>query len=447
MKIKYFNPPVNSLIIDYTKAHNSLKIYYNGNHTNSVSLLFSKSDNQLKVNYYNGMTNGLNLVYNGDNTNVLDVDHKLADNSLNLKYTDYEFQNSLDINFYNVDSDIFRNTLIIKYELLEISAIEANFKSISTFTIKLSSAILLENQSETNLNIKLSSTIREIKIETVSSLDIKFVKLKELLPIIENQIQTNFSLYFKSITDNEVIMILSPEFELLAILEEYKDFVWNRRWRKVDDYELSLNRKVKVSNYLQLDNYVAAKKGDVVRAGRIATRNLKKDVNGEFLTVSGKGLGEIFENRIAINDVNTGDGYDTFSGNAESAMRYYIDQNLINPTDTNRQVSRLLNGNNNNFGKQINYRARFQKISDILYEISKASGLGWDIVLDLETKNFIFEVLTAKIRKGVRLDPTYDSVQMINFKENKSSNENQILIAGQGSGADRMIRTVSRNEV
>ena len=36
---------------------------------------------------------------------------------------------------------------------------------------------------------------------------------------------------------------------------------------------------------------------------------------------------------------------------------------------------------------------------------------------------------------------------MIQFEENKSSQENKVVVAGQGEGADRMIRTVSRNEV
>ena len=36
---------------------------------------------------------------------------------------------------------------------------------------------------------------------------------------------------------------------------------------------------------------------------------------------------------------------------------------------------------------------------------------------------------------------------MINFKEDKSESENTITIAGQGQGSDRMIKTVSKDEV
>lgn len=40
-----------------------------------------------------------------------------------------------------------------------------------------------------------------------------------------------------------------------------------------------------------------------------------------------------------------------------------------------------------------------------------------------------------------------DSVKMIDFKESESSSENTILIAGQGTGADREMLEISRNEV
>ncbi|SDI95308.1 virus ReqiPepy6 Gp37-like protein [Halanaerobium congolense] len=482
MQIKYYNPPVNDLDLKYTQAHNFLDINYSNKFVGTVSLLFSKVDNSVNLNYFNGFINNLDLVYNGKGTNILkanyeiqdnklginylnsemyslklnyenklavplSIKYNLSDNGLNLIYTGAKYLNKLTLNYNKVAADTYQNSLTIKYELTEIPVLEMSFEAVTNYEVSTSLAYSLENSINSNFSLLISSTFESIKYLATSNLEIQSVKLKELLEAFKFETVSEFSLFVKSITNNTVIYILTPDFDLLAILEEYQDFVWNRKWRSVDDFQLTISKKLPSSKYLQLENYIAVKKGDKVTAGRIAKRNLKKENDSELITVSGKGLGEIFENRIAFNKVNTDSGYDSFSGPAESAMKHYVDVNVINPTEVDRKVDNLINETDREKGATINYRARFQKISEILYEISKTTGLGWELEIDLETKEVIFKVLTAKIRKGVRLSPNFDSVKMIQFEENKSSQENKVVVAGQGEGADRMIRTVSRNEV
>ena len=480
--IHYRNAPINSLNIQYVQAYSSLNVNYSNEYTAAVGLVFSKNDNSVALNYYNGINNQLTVAYNGRNSNkirldfvkqdnrliaeysnaklfgleinyenkdvtVLDVNYKLLDNLINLEYSSPKYQNNIMLDFTLVDKTTYQNSLTINYTLEEIPALEMSFVSTSDFDLKLSTGINLKSEISSYFVIPVSSAWSKISFQSTASLDFEIVKLKELLGSLEFKISSATNLFLKTYSSEETILIFTPDFELLAVLDNFQDFVWNRKWRKIDDYKLSLNRNNNVSKYLQLENYVAIKKGSKIYAGRIATRELEKNSEGENIVVSGKGLGEIFENRIAFNNVNINDGYDTFVGSAESAMKYYVNVNVINPTDSTRSVDNLINEVDREKGSIIHYKARFQKISEILYEIAKTTGLGWELQLDLNTKKIIFKVLTAKIRKGVRLNPEFDSVQMINFKENKTSNENKILIAGQGEGSNRMIRTIGRNEV
>jgi len=263
----------------------------------------------------------------------------------------------------------------------------------------------------------------------------------------EGNADSNFTLNLQFISDEEVILVLDPQLNLVAQLDNYEDFVWTRRWRKPDSFELTIDRNKNNADELIVDNYIAKKRGDVVHAGRIKNRQLSKNLNGEVLTLSGKGLGEIFENRIAFHKVNEGDGYDTVKTAAETAMKYYVEVNVFNPVIAERKVDNLRIDTDRALGKTIRYRARFQKISEILYEISKTSGLGWDINLDLETKEFVFKVLYASIKKGVRLSNKMDSVQVIGYKKGYSEAENTAIIAGQGSGENREIVTVDKNDL
>lgn len=482
MQIKYYNPPVNNLDLKYTQAHNFLDINYLNKFVGTVSLIFSKADNLINLNYFNGFINNLDLVYNGKGTNILTAKYEIQDNSLNLNYLNSEmyslslkyenrlvvpltirykladnkinliyngarYLNKLKLNYNKVAADTYQNSLTIKYELTEILALEMSFEAATNYEVSTSLAYSLENNITSKFNFSISNAVKLIKYSATSNLEIQSVKLKELLEAFKFESVSELNLFLKTFSNNTVIYILTPDFDLLAILEKYKDFVWNRKWRKVDDFQLSISKKLSSSKYLQLENYIAVKKGDKVSAGRIANRNIKKDTNSEVITVSGKGIGEIFENRIAFNKVNIENGYDSFSGPAESAMKYYVNVNVINPAENERKIYNLKNEADREKGAVINYRARFQKISEILYEISKTTGLGWELELDLNSKEITFKVLTAKIRKGVRLSPDFDSVQMINFEENKNSQENKMIVAGKGEGANRVIKTVSRNEV
>jgi hypothetical protein len=335
-----------------------------------------------------------------------------------------------------------------------------DFSGISNINLKLDDLLNLKYNASSNYDLSAKtfssfnfSGLSEIKVKTNSSIIINFNSFSsyDLSAVVSLNIDfigiSNLEIGLSRVGLNELLLVLSPDLELLAYLESYNDFVWNRRWRKVDDFEVSIHRNREESKYLRPDCYIALKNGDVIHAGRIKDREIKKSDNNELITVSGKGLGEIFEERIAFHNVNTGDGYDSFSGPAESAMKHYVDVNVVNPDNPARKVNQLEIYKDLAKGNNINYNARFQKISEILYEISKTTGLGWDLQLDIDSKKFIFKVLTAGIKDEIRLNPAMDSVKMIDFKESKSSSENTILIAGQGSGADRQMLEVSRNEV
>lgn len=324
--------------------------------------------------------------------------------------------------------------------------IDSIFNTTSQFENKFNTSLVIDFESEIKFLNILSQEI-VFSFDTYSNLKAIFINSREFIGNLDFNLFSEFVVYVDKYSINSNLIVLSPDLEILAYLENYNDFVWNRRWRKIDDFELSINTGKPVSRYLRTDNYIAMKRGDIVHAGKIKNREIKKDANGEFITVSGKGLGEILENRIAFNDVNVGSGFDTFNGSAESAMKYYVDVNVKNPDDARRKINRLVIDRDREKGKVINYNARFQKISEILYEIAKTSGLGWDVQLDLENKEFVFKVISAKIRQSIRLNPDFDSVKMIDFKEHNSNSETTILVAGQGSGADRDILEVSRNEV
>ncbi|MCF8009013.1 MAG: siphovirus ReqiPepy6 Gp37-like family protein, partial [Halanaerobiales bacterium] len=252
------------------------------------------------------------------------------------------------------------------------------------------------------------------------------------------------------IADNESLMLLDPEFNLLTYLDDVEYFSWTRRWRRPDSFELKVNRHKECSQHLKVNNYLIKKKGDVLRGGRIRDKKVEVNEEGrisEVWKIKGRGFGNIFNQRIALNDIEVDDGFDTVEVPAETAMKYFVKVNAVNPDDTNRIIPNLKIEEDKGMGKVVKYKARFQKLSDILYDISRVSGMGWDIKFDLNKKSFIFQVLYADLKPEIRLSTNTDSVRSIRIDENHLDSINSAVVAGQGEGSNRMVVKVTEDDL
>ncbi|HMA60784.1 MAG TPA: hypothetical protein VKN64_10900 [Halanaerobiales bacterium] len=265
---------------------------------------------------------------------------------------------------------------------------------------------------------------------------------------INSKPQTDLIITYLS--NNESIMVLDPELNLLTYLDDIKYFSWIRRWRRADSFKLKMNRYKDNAKYLKVNNYLVKKTGDVMRGGRIRERQIKVNENGrssEVWEIKGRGFGNIFNSRVALHNINIEDGFDTLEASAEKVMKYYVDVNAVNPNDNKRKIPNLRIEENKGLGKIIKYKARFQKLSDILYDISKVTGLGWDIKFDLKNKEFIFQVLYAELKPEIKLSTNTDSVQKIKFAEDHLNSINTAVVAGQGEGSNRMVVKVTEDDL
>jgi len=308
--------------------------------------------------------------------------------------------------------------------------------------------------AKTTADISISGKI-EINIDEISDLEIKedivyYLEDYPSLIKIRVDIETDSTLNITYLSNNESIMVLDPELNLLTYLDDMEYFSWVRRWRRPDSFKLMMNRYKENADYLKVDNYLIKKTGDVLRGGRIRDRKIKVNEEGrssEVWEIIGRGFGDAFNQRLALNSIDTGDGYDTKEAPAETVMKYYVDVNTVNPSDINRKIPNLRIEEDKGLGRTIKYKARFQKLSNILYDISQVTGLGWDIKFDLDNKEFIFQVLYAELKPEIKLSTDTNSVQKIKFTEDRLDSINTAIVAGQGEGSDRMIVKVTEDDL
>jgi hypothetical protein len=249
------------------------------------------------------------------------------------------------------------------------------------------------------------------------------------------------------------IRILTPVLDLLAEIDNYESLLFTRRWHEVGEFELRINRYKRHTELLQRGNLIML---DASRnkIGIIRHREIELDENGkktENWLVKGIALKGVVAQRITVPPV--GDSHDRASGAAETVMKYYVNNHVVNPVDVKRKIDMVMLANDQQRGSSISWESRFKKLDEELTEISKISGLGWDVFLDFQQKKWIFDVfegrnLTVNQTENppVIFSPQFESLKQLSFVESDYNYKNYGYIAGQGEGEDRRVVEVGEAE-
>ena len=238
-----------------------------------------------------------------------------------------------------------------------------------------------------------------------------------------------------------------------AIIDDYEYLRWNIKYRQVDNFELTINRYKTNVDTLTAGSIVAFYKNGNWRAGIIESKELKLSESGkisECWSIIGRGLDGLLAERIALYNTSSGDGYDNQYDAAETIMRHYVDVNCISSSDTNRNYSLLDLEADSARGSSVYCSARFQFLSEILEDICLASGLGWNVVLDVINQRLKFRILEGLDRSwenGVNsvvvFSPEYGNIKLLGYKQSKITSKTVSYIGGQGEAELRTIQEVA----
>jgi hypothetical protein len=249
------------------------------------------------------------------------------------------------------------------------------------------------------------------------------------------------------------IRILTSTLDLLAEIDDYESLLFTRRWHEVGEFELRINRHKKHTELLQRGNLIML---DASRnkVGIIRHREIALDEGGkasETWLVKGIALKGVVARRITVPPA--GDSHDRANGSAETVMKHYVNNHVVNPVDAKRKIDMVVLASDQQRGSTINWESRFKKLDEELTEISKVSGLGWDVFLDIQQKKWVFDVfegrnLTVNQTENppVIFSPQFESLKQLSFVESDYNYKNYGYIAGQGEGELRRVVEVGEAE-
>lgn len=248
------------------------------------------------------------------------------------------------------------------------------------------------------------------------------------------------------------IRILSLNMDILGEIDNYESMFFNRLWHGIGDIEIRINRYKKYADTLVKNNLILVG-NDLSKVFIIKHREIELDSEGKITEnwlIKGYALKSIIAQRITMPPLHT--AYDNRSGSAETVMKHYINTNIINPVDDRRKIPQLMLASDLQRGTNISYSSRFKNLAEEMSTLSLASGLGWDVTLDLNNKVWIFDVMEGRnlvasqsILPPVIFSPQFESLKSLQYTQSDLNYKNVAIVAGQGEGIERRVIEVGNH--
>lgn len=110
--------------------------------------------------------------------------------------------------------------------------------------------------------------------------------------------------------------------------------------------------------------------------------------SAEEMVVSGTDLKGLLSQRITLYSSKAQDsgtfGYDVVQGSTSECCEHYLNNNLINPVDSERRMPNLIFESTTEGKTSDTYMSRFELVSDVVQKLCDDADICWDVVGDYE---------------------------------------------------------------
>lgn len=230
------------------------------------------------------------------------------------------------------------------------------------------------------------------------------------------------------------------------IVETYESSIWNVQYFGQNDFQLVVAATAKNIDLLKPGAYLVREVDmlDQTYNNVMVVQDYKLDFDlekGWMLTLTGKGLkNDLLKRRIVWTQTN-------LTGLAEVGIRQVITENVINPSDSNRQIENFILDTINNFTDVIEIQLLGENIATWLEQICTTYGYGWDVYIN--NGQYVFKLYKGTNRSydqsevtPIVFSPEYDNLLTSSYSHNMTDYKNAALIGGEGEGTNQRTATI-----
>lgn len=231
--------------------------------------------------------------------------------------------------------------------------------------------------------------------------------------------------------------------QLSGVVDDFTSFTFERSYSGIGEWQIVIPSYKPNATLLKEADFIKCGKGI---AGLITKINQVKNETEETLTVSGVELKGIAEKRIVIPP--SGSSHLTYTGTPEEVIQCIIENQITNPSKTNRRISGSIVLDNVGTNT-MSYEGRFSSVSEDIITICETYYIGW--YADIEDGQIVWHIyrglsrgVTQSTNSRFIISPEYDSIGGSSM-EYSIYKVNSVFIAGQGEGVDRVTKTYNRS--
>lgn len=241
-----------------------------------------------------------------------------------------------------------------------------------------------------------------------------------------------------------VLRILDTSFNLLGEIDNYESLQFTRRFYRAGEFEMHITLDKQNTDKLFKDNVVMIA-NQPHKTGIILHREIVTTDNGiESVMVKGSTLGGILDRRITVTD-----DYDRVRGKAETVLKHYINQHIVNGIYPERKIPFFICAPDLLRGKETPWQSRFEPLHEVIEEIAKWCDIGWLVKLDVATQKWVFDVITGRdltvdqnVLPPVVFSHEFDNIQSQQYVDSDLNYKNVGYAGGPGDEYERLIQMV-----
>lgn len=240
------------------------------------------------------------------------------------------------------------------------------------------------------------------------------------------------------LTNDTIFYLLDANLDILAAIDLYQSAIFTRRYQEAGDFELYIPASQEMFDLLQATSFVA-RADDTTCCGILEKLTIEQSAeNGDFLIASGPDLSALLDRRIVWRQT-------TYSGGAEKIIRNLVQQAFIEPEVADRTVANFALAPEIGITQKLRLQYSGEYVGESIAAICKTIKCGYRVNLDLENKQFVFELYQGTDRSYnqsenpfVVFSSNFENLLASTYSNDKATEKNVAQVAGEGQGNERM---------
>ena len=241
--------------------------------------------------------------------------------------------------------------------------------------------------------------------------------------------------------------VLNRNFETVAVVDNYISEIWTDRYWEPGDFEIKVAASKEAIDTYKEDYYIWNKNSEHVMIIEELTLDSDAEQGATYLIV-GRSLESLLDRRIIWGQV-------TLSGNLQDAVKKLLNENAINPSDSNRKIPGLYFADSTDSkitSLTVDSQYTGNTLLEVIEDLCQAEDIGFRITMPVDGE-FKFELYAGVDRTYdqtenpfIIFSPNYENLMNSNSYTSKTEYKNVALVAGEGEGSERKMTSVNIND-